>query len=165
MAVTYDPQTQSFSDVVTLGDSSSDHHKGPVIWADKDDHLHVLFGCHRTPGTHLFSRQPGTIGRDLDAWNEAPEIAPGISYQTFHRIYDAKQLVYYRTEGHRSSWTSRVTEDNGMTWTGPTGASSTQCCCYRNGTEELYDHRSDPNEHRNLAGDPGRSGFLGPCGM
>ncbi len=25
---------------------------------------------------------------------------------------------------------------------------------YRDGTEELYDHRSDPNEHRNLAGDP-----------
>ena len=25
---------------------------------------------------------------------------------------------------------------------------------YRDGTEELYDHRSDPNEHHNLAGDP-----------
>jgi iduronate 2-sulfatase len=25
---------------------------------------------------------------------------------------------------------------------------------YRDGTEELYDHRSDPREHRNLAGDP-----------
>ena len=25
---------------------------------------------------------------------------------------------------------------------------------YRDGTEELYDHRSDPNEHNNLAGDP-----------
>ena len=24
---------------------------------------------------------------------------------------------------------------------------------YRDGTEELYDHRSDPNEHHNLAGD------------
>ena len=28
---------------------------------------------------------------------------------------------------------------------------------YRDGTEELYDHRSDPNEHRNLASDPGYS--------
>jgi len=26
---------------------------------------------------------------------------------------------------------------------------------YRDGTEELYDHRSDPGEHTNLAGDPG----------
>ena len=25
---------------------------------------------------------------------------------------------------------------------------------YRDGSEELYDHRSDPDEHRNLAGDP-----------
>ena len=25
---------------------------------------------------------------------------------------------------------------------------------YRDGSEELYDHRSDPNEHHNLAGDP-----------
>ena len=25
---------------------------------------------------------------------------------------------------------------------------------YRNGAEELYDHRTDPGEHRNLAGDP-----------
>jgi iduronate 2-sulfatase len=25
---------------------------------------------------------------------------------------------------------------------------------YRDGTEELYDHRTDPNEHINLAGDP-----------
>ena len=119
MAITYDPRTRTFLDVVTLGRGSSDHHKGPVIWADADDRLHVLYGCHRTPGTHLVSRQPGTIGRDRDAWEEAPEIAPGISYPTFHRIYDAKQLVYYRTGGHFSSWTYRVTEDNGMTWTGP----------------------------------------------
>jgi iduronate 2-sulfatase len=26
--------------------------------------------------------------------------------------------------------------------------------CYRDGTEELYDHRSDPDEHENLADDP-----------
>jgi hypothetical protein len=119
MAVTYDPRTRTFSDVVTLGRSSSDHHKGPVIWVDRNDHLHVLYGCHRTPGTHLVSRRPATIGRDLDAWNEAPEIAPGISYPTFHRIEDARQLVYYRTAGHFSSWTYRVTRDNGTTWTGP----------------------------------------------
>ncbi len=25
---------------------------------------------------------------------------------------------------------------------------------YRDGTEELYDHRVDPNEHHNLANDP-----------
>lgn len=119
MAVTYDPRTRTFSDVVTLGGSSSDHHKGPVIWADANDYLHVLYGCHRTPGTHLVSKQPATIGRDIEAWDEAPKIAPGISYPTFHRIFDARQLIYYRTEGHFSSWTYRVTENHGMTWAGP----------------------------------------------
>ncbi len=119
MAVTYDPRTRTFSDVVTLGRGSSDHHKGPVIWADEDDRLHVLYGCHRTPGTHLVSEQPDTIGRDRDAWKEAPEIAPGISYPTFHRVLGDRQLVYYRTGGHTSSWTYRISADSGQTWVGP----------------------------------------------
>jgi hypothetical protein len=117
MAASYDPRTRTFPDLVALGPSSSDHPRGPVIWADEDDRSHVLYGCHRTPGTHLVSRQPGAIGRDISTWQEAPEIAPGISYPTFHRIHDSRQLVYYRTEGHASSWTYLVTADNGMTWT------------------------------------------------
>jgi hypothetical protein len=119
MAITYDPQTRTFSDVVTLGRSSSDHHDGPVIWADRNDRLHVLYGCHKSPGTHLISKRPATIGHDRDAWNEAPRIAAGISYPKVHRIHGANQLVYYRTDGHFSSWTYRVTKDNGATWTGP----------------------------------------------
>ena len=56
MAITYDPATRELSDIVTLGTEDNDHHYGPVIWADKKDHLHVLYGCHSTPGTHLISR-------------------------------------------------------------------------------------------------------------
>ena len=119
MAVTYDPRTREFSDVVTLGAGSRDHHHGPVIWADEDDYLHVLFGCHKTPGTHLISKQPGIIGRDLNAWDAAPQIAPAISYPTVFSIHDNKELIYYRTYGHPSSWTCRVTGDNGKTWAGP----------------------------------------------
>jgi len=119
MAVTYDPVARQFSQVVTLGPGSRDHHYGPVIWADEDDHLHVLFGCHRTPGTHLVSRQPASMGSSLDSWNTGAQIAPGISYPTMFRICDGKELIYYRTEGHTSSWTYRITGDRGKTWTGP----------------------------------------------
>ena len=119
MAITYDPAAREFSEIVTLGRGSKDHHDGPVIWADEEDYLHVLFGCHRTPGTHLISKQPGSIGSSLDSWDTGPQIAPGVSYPTFFRIYDNKVLMYYRTGGHTSSWTYRITDDNGKSWAGP----------------------------------------------
>ncbi|MBC8372292.1 MAG: BNR-4 repeat-containing protein [Planctomycetes bacterium] len=119
MAVTYDPVSRQFSEVVTLGPGSRDHHYGPVIWADDDGCLHVLFGCHRTPGRHLISKHPGSIGTSLDSWDAGAQIAPSISYPTIFRIYDNMELIYYRTDGHTSSWTYRITDDNGKTWTGP----------------------------------------------
>jgi len=119
MAVTYDPVIRQFSEAVTLGPGSRDHHYGPILWADQDDHLHVLFGCHRTCGTHLVSRQPGSIGSGLDSWSAGAQIAPGISYPSAFGIYDGRELIYYRTEGHTSSWTYRITGDQGRTWTGP----------------------------------------------
>jgi hypothetical protein len=119
MAITYDPRTREFSEIVTLGPEKKDHHYGPVIWADEDDYLHVLYGCHKTPGTHLVSKQPGNIGAALDDWNTGAEIAPGISYPTAFGVSDARELVYYRTDGHSSSWTYRVSDDDGKTWTGP----------------------------------------------
>ena len=35
------------------------------------------------------------------------------------RIRGARELVYYRTDGHSSSWTYRISGNNGKTWTGP----------------------------------------------
>ena len=119
MITTYDPATREFSDVITLGPKSKDHHYGPVIWADKDNYVHVLYGCHRTPGTHLISKQPGIIGTSPGDWMQGSQIAPGISYPTVHRIAGNKELIYYRTEGHISSWTYRISSDNGETWIGP----------------------------------------------
>jgi hypothetical protein len=81
--------------------------------------LHVLFGCHRTAGTHLISKQPGNIGTGPDSWETGAQIAVGISYPTVFRVYDNKELIYYRTNGHSSSWTYRVSDDNGKTWAGP----------------------------------------------
>jgi hypothetical protein len=42
-----------------------------------------------------------------------------MSYPWMSRVYDHKQLVFYRTDGHYSSWTYRITGDNGKTWEGP----------------------------------------------
>jgi hypothetical protein len=119
MAVTYDPINREFSDLVTLGPGKRDHHYGPVIWADENDYLHVLYGCHGTPGTHLISKQPGEIGNSLDDWRPGPQIAPKISYPTMYSINNKKELIYYRTAGHTSSWTYRITADKGKTWIRP----------------------------------------------
>ncbi len=119
MAITYDPATRSFSDVVTLEESSKDHHYGPVIWADEADYLHVLSRCHRTPGTHLISKKPGSIGTGGGDWRVGPEIAPSISYPTVHNLLGGKDLIYYRALGHIGYWTYSMTDDNGATWTTP----------------------------------------------
>lgn len=119
MITSYNLKTRQFSYAFPIGDGSKDHHYGPVIWTDNDQYLHVLHGCHKTPGTHLMSRQPMNIGSSLNDWTETTEIAPSISYPTFYQIFDNKEMVYYRTVGHPSSWTYRISEDNGKSWQGP----------------------------------------------
>jgi len=119
MIVTYNPESREFSEILTIGKASKDHHYGPVIWSDNNDFLHVLYGCHKTPGTHLTSKKPNEIGTSLDDWNVTPEIVPSISYPTFYKMADDKQLIYYRSAGHISSWTYRISADNGKTWAGP----------------------------------------------
>lgn len=115
----YDPATRTFSDDVILGPRSKDHHDMPIIWADERDHLHVLFGCHRNPGTYLISEAPA--GSDVSAiiWSKGPDIAPGISYPTVYRTFDDNEVLYYRTAGHNSSWSYKISRDNGATWQGP----------------------------------------------
>ena len=119
LLVRYDPAGRTFSKPARLGKASSDHHDSPIIWADRDEHLHVLYGCHRTPGVHLISEHPaGSPNHEL-SWQEGPEIAPKLSYPTVFRMKGEKDLVYYRTDGHTSSWTYRLSEDSGKTWIGP----------------------------------------------
>jgi hypothetical protein len=120
MIITYDIQRRRFSKPARLGRKrSSDHHFSPIIWADEDDYLHVLFGCHKTPGTHLVSAHPAKPGPPEVAWLEAPQIAPKLSYPTVYGIHGNRELIYYRTDGHTSSWTYRISDDNGRTWVGP----------------------------------------------
>lgn len=119
MLITYDPQTRRFTEPVRIGPKNSDHHFSPIIWADESDYLHVLHGCHRTPGTHLISAEPVVAGASTVRWKEAPQIAPKLSCPTVYRVYDEKEVIAYRTNGHISSWTYRISEDNGKTWVGP----------------------------------------------
>jgi hypothetical protein len=119
MLITYDPQSRSFSKSLQLGPSSHDHHYSPIIWADEKDYLHVLFGCHKTPGTHLVSKEPAQTGPVKTAWRKGAQIAPKLSYPTVYRIHGNKEVIYYRTAGHTSSWTYRISDDNGETWIGP----------------------------------------------
>ncbi|MBT5845357.1 MAG: hypothetical protein HOH86_02030, partial [Verrucomicrobiales bacterium] len=93
MLITYDPRNRSFSKPVRLGQkSSTDHHYSPIIWADEDDYLHVLFGCHRTPGTHLISKHPVQKRTSEISWKKMPQIAPKLSYPTVYRIHGDKEM-------------------------------------------------------------------------
>jgi len=119
-AVTYNLKTGRFSEPVQLpGVASRDHHYGPVIWADNDDYLHVLSGCHKTPGTHVVSKKPASIGTSVEDWEIAPQIAPSLSYPSVSLVLDNQRLIYYRVGGHRSSWTYRFTADEGKSWHAP----------------------------------------------
>ena len=119
MLITYAPETRQFTEPVRIGPQHTDHHYSPIIWADESDYLHVLHGCHRTPGTHLISSEPVVAGASTVKWIEASQIAPKLSYPTVYRVYDEKEVMTYRTNGHTSSWTYRISEDNGTTWVGP----------------------------------------------
>jgi hypothetical protein len=115
-ATTYNLKTGSFSDNIELpGKISRDHHYGPIIWADNNNFLHVLSGCHKTPGTHVISKKQANTNN----WEIAPPIAPSLSYPSVSQIYDNQQLMYYRTGEHRSSWTYSISSDNGNTWQSP----------------------------------------------
>ncbi len=120
MLISYDPKQRSFSEPVRLSQTSeSDHHFCPIIWADEADYLHVLHGCHKTPGTHLISSRPAQQGVAEFSWVEGPQIAPKLSYPTVFQISKNRELIYYRTDGHTSSWTYRISEDHGRSWVSP----------------------------------------------
>jgi hypothetical protein len=117
--VEYDPETRTFSEAITFGKQTSDHHDCPVLWVDKDEHLHFLYKCHNEPGIHLVCNEPRSMGKSEANWTALPDIAPMLSYPTMYALSGGRQLVYYRTGGHSSSWSYRITTDSGRTWTGP----------------------------------------------
>jgi hypothetical protein len=119
MLIEYDPLSRTFSTPMTFGKQTSDHHDCPVLWVDKDDHMHFMYRCHNEPGIHLVAKQPGGRGDSESDWARLPDIAPMVSYPTLFSIPGGRHLVYYRTGGHSSSWSYRITDDNGRTWTGP----------------------------------------------
>ena len=120
VALRYDPKSRTLSSPLILSENySSDHHDGPVVWVDTNDRLHVFYGWHHDLGSHIVSDQPMGIGSGHDDWSESTAPSQKMSYQWTRRVHDDKQLVFYRTDGHYSSWTYRISSDNGVTWKGP----------------------------------------------
>ena len=119
MVVSYDLDQLSFSDFIVLGSKSSDHHDGPVIWADTEEKLHVFCGWHNDLGKHLAAKQPGTVGSQRTDWFTSTPPGGKMAYPWVARIYNNQHMVFYRTDGHYSSWTYRITSDNGISWDGP----------------------------------------------
>ncbi len=119
--ITYNPKTKELSIPIKLAEKNGrDQHFTPVIWMDKDDYIHLLYGCHNTKRyTHLVTKQPGDIGTSADDWKTLPEIADAISYPTVYNISGGRQLIYYRGDRHRSNWMYNISEDNGVTWSPP----------------------------------------------
>lgn len=100
---------------VILGDVANyDHHFAPVLWLDKQLHIHVLYHCHiyLNQSRHLVSVAP----LDITAWNEAPAVAPSISYPTVITLPDGRLLLYYRALGHMGFWIWQTSDDGGFTW-------------------------------------------------
>ncbi len=120
MFISYERLTGAFSKPLRFAsESSSDHHDSPIIWADRANHLHVLFGCHKSPGTHLVSAEPILSDAKTIEWRKGVEIAPKMSYPCVFRMRDGTDLIYYRTNGHTSTWTYRISRDNGESWSVP----------------------------------------------
>lgn len=119
MLLSYDPISRQFSNPVQFGKPSMDHHDCPVVWVDKESHLHFLYHAHNEPGVHLVAKEPGSMGEAESDWLVLPDIAPMVAYPTVFRLHDNRDLVYFRTGGHSSSWSYRITADNGRNWTGP----------------------------------------------
>ncbi len=117
--LSYDPESREFSKPITFGERTSDHHHCPIVWADENDYLHLIHGCHNSPGTHLIARRPGGMGKSESDWVTLGEIAPMVSYPTLFRVFDNKKVIYFRTGGHSSSWSYKISDDNGRNWTGP----------------------------------------------
>lgn len=115
----FDLESKSFEPPVVFGPPSDNHHHGPVLWPDDNGRIQVLVGCHKTPGLHLVSRRPGDIGSSIEDWTYGRWVAPSLSYPSLFRLPGNRALVYYRTHGHPSSWTYRITRNNGITWAAP----------------------------------------------
>jgi len=118
--ISFDPGKELLSPTIKLGTKgSSDHHYCPIIWADNNDHIHVLSGNHSTAGTHIISKKSADIGKSAEDWSIAPQVRNSLSYPTVYNIYDNKKVIYFRTGEHRSSWTYLISGDEGKTWSGP----------------------------------------------
>lgn len=65
------------------------------------------------------SKKRGEIGDSRSDWLEAERVALNVSYPTIYRLPDNRTLIYYRNDGHSSSWTYRIKKDGDSAWLAP----------------------------------------------
>ena len=114
--ISYDTKREQWSEPVQIATVPRyDHHYAPVLWIDRDEHFHILYGCHGGSGIHLVSEKPD----DFTRWKESTTIAPSISYPKMLPISNGRMLMYHRVFGHMGYWTYHLSEDGGYTWQRP----------------------------------------------
>ncbi len=116
----FDLATKTFSKPIQLSKGGgTDQHFCPIIWADKNGFFHILYGCHKTPGTHLIAKTRSGIGKSAKDWAEAPPIRHSLSYPTVYTLHDNNKVITFRTGEHRSSWSYLISKDACRSWIKP----------------------------------------------
>ncbi|MBR1918770.1 MAG: BNR-4 repeat-containing protein [Spirochaetales bacterium] len=116
--IEYDMKKGKWSEAIRpaeLEREAPDHHMNPVLWVDDQDRLHMLFGVHCSPGTHIYTPEPGNIER----WEKGPQIAPDITYPKIMKKADGTLIMFYRVLAHMGWWTYITSRDGGFSWTKP----------------------------------------------
>ena len=88
--ISYDTKREQWSEPAQIAIVPRyDHHYAPVLWIDRDEHFHILYGCHGGSGIHLVSEKPG----DFTRWKKSATIAPSISYPKMPPCLQMRSLV------------------------------------------------------------------------
>jgi len=129
----YDLATRELSEQVNVYDGleqafdlekyTKDQHYNPVIWLDRENHLHLIAGCHgnwlaiHNDCDKVKSKIPGDI---FSGWELVDEtIAESINYPKVYPIYEDQTLMHFRHSGHIGAWTYRISENGTDSWHGP----------------------------------------------
>jgi len=117
--ITYNLESRTWSEPIRVGKvPRRDHHFAPILWFDKEEHIHILYGCHTRSGggTHLVSKEP----LEIQEWKQIDRpIWKSISYPRILHLSDGRLLLYYRAFGHQGYWTYQMSSDGGYSWTKP----------------------------------------------
>lgn len=149
VVMAYDVVAQAWSGPVTASQLGlgRDMHGSPSLYIDRQNHLHLFYGCHTGPLRHARTLRP----EDITKWKTMPAPAPRATYPQALRLADGKLCLFYRAGGHPEPWTVRTSDDDGLSWSAP---------------QRILEMRLDPEHARAAAYAhffPGRDGTTIHC--